>query len=285
MGGLMMRENALLGFGTNSTYHLFLRESGLLGLGTHLPQGKMEIDYNSTSHTNPNLTLTHSSNGYARLSFRSDVAADKYWTIASRTQDNDAASQFNLFYHNGTSGGNILSINGSGNVGVGNIAPSEKFQVDGNARVVKLGINTAPTATEQLNVNGDARISNLGINTSPTERLDVNGNIRVTGELNRSSTGSANLVPICYGNVEIGGTISTGTGNFTVVKTGTGVYEITIIGENYFYSNYITQATLLGVAGFISTSSVNGKLLVRTYNLGVGAVPSDRDFCFTVFKP
>jgi len=70
-----------------------------------------------------------------------------------------------------------------------------------------------------------------------------------------------------------------------VVKTSTGVYEITITGENYFYSNYVTQATLVGLAGFISTSSVDGKLLVRTYNLGVGTVPSDRDFCFTVFKP
>jgi len=285
IGGLMMRENAPLGFGANGNYHLFLKESGLLGLGTFTPQGKMEIDYNSTSHTNPHLTLTHSSNGYSRVSFRSDVAANKYWTIASRTQESDAASQFNLYYHNGTSGGNILSITGNGNVGVGNISPSEKFQVDGNARVVKLGINTAPTATEHLNVNGDARISNLGINTSPTERLDVNGNIRVSGELNRSSTGASNLVPICYGNVALAGTINTGSGNFTVAKTSTGVYEITITGENYFYSNYVTQATLVGVAGFISTSSVDGKLLVRTYNLGVGTVAGDREFCFTVFKP
>ncbi|MCC7503868.1 MAG: hypothetical protein IT259_01150 [Saprospiraceae bacterium] len=285
MGGLMMRENEPLGFGTNNNYHLFLKETGLLGLGTFEPQGKMEIDHNSTSHTNPHLKLTHSSNGYSRISFRSDIAADKYWTIASRTQDSDAASQFNLFYHNGTSGGNILSINGNGNVGVGNFSPSEKFQVDGNARVVKLGINTAPTASEHLNVNGDARISNLGINTSPTERLDVNGNVRVTGEVNRSSTGAANLVPVCYGNVTLTGTINSGTGNFSVERTSIGVYEITITGESYLFSNYVTQATLFGDAGFISTTSVNGKLLVRTYNLGVGAVPNDRNFCFTVFKP
>ena len=286
MGGLLMRENRPLGFGANNNYHLFLKESGLLGLGTFEPQGKMEIDYNSTSHTNPHLTLTHSSNGFGRVSFRSDVAANKYWTIAARTQASDAASQFNLFYHNGTSGENILSINGDGNVGVGNISPTEKFQVAGNARVVKLGINTAPTANEHLNVNGDARINNLGINTSPTERLDVNGNIRVTGEVNRSSTGAANLVPICYGNVDLSGTINTGSGNFTVVRTSEGVYEITITGESYFFDTYVTQATLIGSAGFISTSSVNGKLLVRTSRLGVGVIlENDRNFCFTVFKP
>jgi hypothetical protein len=286
MGGLLMRENRPLGFGANNNYHLFLKESGLLGLGTFEPQGKMEIDYNSTSHTNPHLTLTHSSNGFGRVSFRSDVAANKYWTIAARTQASDAASQFNLFYHNGTSGENILSINGDGNVGVGNISPTEKFQVAGNTRVVKLGINTAPTANEHLNVNGDARINNLGINTSPTERLDVNGNIRVTGEVNRSSTGAANLVPICYGNVDMSGTINTGSGNFTVVRTSEGVYEITITGESYLFDTYVTQATLIGSAGFISTSSVNGKLLVRTSRLGVGVIlENDRNFCFTVFKP
>jgi len=285
IGGLMMRENAALGFGANNNYHLFLKETGLLGLGTFDPQGKMEIDYNSTSHTNPHLTLTHSSNGFSRISLRSDVAANKYWTIAARTQASDASSQFNLFYHNGSSGQDILSLNGDGNVGIGTTSPSEKFQVNGNARVTKLGINTAPSATEHLNVNGDARINNLGINTSPTERLDVNGNIRVSGELNRPSTGAANLLAICYGNINLTGTISSGTGNFTVVRTGIGVYEITITGESYLFSNYVTQATLFGDAGFISTSSVNGKLLVRTYNLGVGAVPNDRNFCFTVFKP
>ena len=262
IGGLMMRETTALGLGTNGNYHLFLKGNGLVGLGTFTPQGKMEIEHNSTNHTDPNLTITHATNGYGRISFRSDDAATKYWTLASRTNASDAASQFNLYYNNGTSGENILSINGDGNVGVGNITPSEKFQVDGNARVVKLGINT-----------------------SPVEPLDVNGNVRISGEVNRPSTGSANMIPICYGNVSGTGVINTGSGNFTVAKTGSGEYEITITGENYLFSSYVGQAALYGNAGFISTTSVNGKMVVKTYNLGVGAVPTDRNFSFIVFKP
>lgn len=90
---------------------------------------------------------------------------------------------------------------------------------------------------------------NLGINNpSPAEKLDVIGNIKtsgnlnLTGEVNRPSTGTANMIPIAYGNVSAAGGVSGGTGNFSVNKIGTGIYEITIVGESissttsYFFS-------------------------------------------------
>jgi hypothetical protein len=90
---------------------------------------------------------------------------------------------------------------------------------------------------------------NVGINdTSPSEKLEVvgniktSGNINLTGEVNRPSTGSANMIPIVYGNVSAAGGIIGGTGNFTVSKLVTGVYEIAVTGEttwgttNHFYS-------------------------------------------------
>ncbi len=326
IGGLMMRENAPLGFGTNNNYHLFLKESGLLGLGTFAPQGKMEIGYNSTSHANPHLTLTHSSNGFSRISLRSDVAANKYWTIAARTQAGDASSQFNLFYHNGTSGQDILSLSGSGNVGIGTTDPQRPLHIHfnnantstgqlllsqagtGNAWMnigltngvhYAMGVDNADSdkfkigysANSASNVGSNARLTidnagNIGVGTTtPAARLDVAGTINTNGELNRTATGAANLAPICYGNIASNGAINTGTGNYSITKTSTGIYEATITGENFFFDNYIVQVTLIGVAGLVSTSSVNGKLLIRTYDLGVGAVPADRNFSFVVFKP
>lgn len=327
IGGMMMRENEPLGFGTNSDYHLFLKETGLLGLGTFNPLGKMDITHNSSNHTNPQLMITQSTGSFGRISFRSTGVDDKYWTVAARSQASDASSQFNFFYHNGTSGQDILSINGNGNVGIGTTSPQRALHLHfnnantstgnmlisqagaGNAWMnigltggahYALGVDNADNdkfkigyhATEPSNVGGNARLTidntgNVGIGTTtPAAKLEVNGNINTTGEINRPATGAANLTPVCYGNITTNGTINTGTGNFSVVKTSAGVYEVTILNENFFFANYIVHVTLVGTAGFVSTSSVDGNLLIRTYNLGVGAtVLTDRDFSFIVFKP
>ncbi len=241
IGVLMMQENNSLAFGTNNTYQMFLKETGLLGLGTFNPQAKFDIFHNSQG-TSPQLMISENENGgFGRISFRSVGVDGKYWTIASRSQATDATSQFNFYYFNGTSGQDIVSVNGNGNVGIGT--------------------------------------------TSPAQKLDVAGNIRTTGEINGSATGNANLIPICYGNVTTAGVINIGTGNFSVTRTSAGNYEITITGENFLFSNYIVNTNITG-QGTSTFSSVDGKLLIRTYDILVsGLVSSDKNFTFTVYKP
>ncbi|WP_046245591.1 hypothetical protein [Hymenobacter terrenus] len=132
---------------------------------------------------------------------------------------------------------------------------------------------------------------NVGIGTnSPTSRLDVAGTITVSGantsEVNRAQTGTANLLPICYGNVNADATINAAgsTANFTVTKAGTGIYDIMITGESYFYINYTTVASLNGVGGELTTNSISGtQLRVFTYNSS-GAT-ADRPFNFITYKP
>lgn len=241
IGVLMMQENSSLAFGTNNTYQMFLKETGLLGLGTFNPQAKFDIFHNSTA-TSPQLMISENENGgFGRISFRSDGVDGKYWTIASRTQATDASSQFNFYYFNGTSGQDIVSVNGNGNVGIGT--------------------------------------------TTPAQKLDVNGNIRTTGEINRSTTGNANMIPVCYGNVNESGAINTGTGNFSVIRTSTGNFEITITGEAFLFSNYIVNTNIVGT-GTSTFSSVDGKLLIRTYDILVsGLVSANKSFSFTIYKP
>ncbi|QQS36603.1 MAG: hypothetical protein IPM56_01215 [Ignavibacteriales bacterium] len=241
IGVLMMQENNSLAFGTNNTYQMFLKETGLLGLGTFNPQAKFDIFHNSQG-TSPQLMISENENGgFGRISFRSEGVDGKYWTIASRSQATDASSQFNIYYFNGTSGQDVVSVNGNGNVGIGTTAPAQK--------------------------------------------LDVAGNIRTTGEINRSTTGNANLLPICYGNVSTVGAINTGTGNFSVTRTSAGNYDITITGEDFVLSNYIVNVNAVG-SGTAVFSSVDGKLLIRTYDILVsGLVSADKTFAFTVYKP
>lgn len=79
---------------------------------------------------------------------------------------------------------------------------------------------------QNLNIPG-----NVGIgNNDPQEKLDVSGNIKISGEIRRAATGTASLLPLCYGVVNADGTIVSGTGNFTVTRPDTGYYQVNISG-------------------------------------------------------
>lgn len=84
-------------------------------------------------------------------------------------------------------------------------------------------------------------------------------------------SGSANLLPICYGSVTSAGTINTGTGNFTVTNTATGVYTIAITGITYTTIGAIISVRPVagsGVLRLATTSSTGAnELVVRTYDL------------------
>src|SRR5690606_31178989 len=75
-------------------------------------------------------------------------------------------------------------------------------------------------------------------------RIEKNGDTDLLdGELQRTSTGSANLVPVCYGMINSTGVIQSDTGNFSVTHVPPGRYDITITGESYISSNYSTSVS------------------------------------------
>lgn len=107
-----------------------------------------------------------------------------------------------------------------------------------------------------------------------------------SGELNHSKTGTANLVPIAYGNIASSGTVYTtgNTSNFTCTRTTAESYTITITGKSYYFSDYVTIATLIGSsASYIKTDSSGGGLLIKIYN-SAGTL-TDSIFRFVVYKP
>ncbi|NII25087.1 hypothetical protein HB364_08355 [Pseudoflavitalea sp. X16] len=125
----------------------------------------------------------------------------------------------------------------------------------------------------------------LTIQASPKLTVETDGNINIQEELNRSSkTGTANLLPICYGNISSAGTIYTGSGNFTVSRIITGWYAITITGENYQFQQYVTVVTPSGSTTPVITSlgSGSGNLHVHIFNLAGAEV--DNQFSFVVYK-
>lgn len=202
--------------------------------------------------------------------------------------------------------GSITSLELGGNTSGGN-APASYIDFINNtstpSNIARITARTSGTSTLEGQLafsTNDGTLSermrideagNVGIGTtSPSQKLDVNGTINIssnTGEVNNSAkTGAANLVPIAYGSITNTGTIlNVGTGNFTVTwDVANSRYLITIIGESYHFSNYITTVTPISSANLsTATNSVGGDLVVTIYNSTNTKVQNS--FQFVVFKP
>ncbi len=223
---------------------------------------------------------------------------------AHRENTNPTISSLRFYTRNLATMTEAMVINANGNVGIGTNSPVYKLSVNGPANLnegIASGAALRVNGAEALWYNGTyfswgfGATANffadpIGIGTpTPSSTLDVvgntelNGNVTISGEVNRTSTGAANMVPIAYGTINSTGAILTSSGNVSCVRTGAGSYTITITGESYLFSGYITTATRVGSIGDIYTSSVSGNMLVRTYNTADAL--SDAIFSFVVYQP
>lgn len=133
--------------------------------------------------------------------------------------------------------------------------------------------------------------SNSAINAylaTDTYAGDFSSSIRVKGDINREYVSGApkNAVPVAYGTVNSNGTISAGSGNFTVTYNSASTwYEIAITGESYHYTTHTTVVTPVGASSpsFATTSSVSGHLIVAIYN--TSNAKQQNMFNFVVYRP
>jgi hypothetical protein len=114
--------------------------------------------------------------------------------------------------------------------------------------------------------------------------LSKTGDVTIDGELNRPATGTAHLSPICYGSVASNGVINSGTSNFTISNSATGQYDVTITGETYTNSGYVTLITVVGGSNFriATTASSAGQIVIRIFDISGTLV--NTAFHFVVYK-
>ncbi|MGB8191836.1 MAG: hypothetical protein WCF67_07960 [Chitinophagaceae bacterium] len=297
---------------------LYFTQDGYTGVGTFAPVGRLQINHTSAS-ANPTLNLYDSvATGGPILQFRNAGGA-KNWQIQGYLNHSSPNSDELNFVNNNVT---LATLSNSGNFGIGTTAPQNKLHLhnttglttsytqftnpntgSGGSDGLLVGINgvghsfiynqensrlyfgTANTTRMSISETG-----NVGIGIDPgTEKLDVVGNINASGivragEVHRTSTGVANLVPIAYGNISSTGFIQSGSGNYTLLKISTGFYQVTITGEAYQFQTYTTVVTPAGNIGpiFTNTGSGGGSLHIYTYNLA--GVAADSQFCFVVYK-
>ncbi|WP_040279254.1 hypothetical protein [Psychroserpens damuponensis] len=114
--------------------------------------------------------------------------------------------------------------------------------------------------------------------------VNENGDSKINGELQRPSTGNANLVPIAYGTINDDGTIINGTGNFTA-SLDAAIFTISVNDENLTSANTVCSITprslLPRTASF--EFSANNDLLVITYDSDNNSY-TPTDFQFVIYK-
>ena len=184
----------------------------------------------------------------------------------------------------------ITILDDSGFVGIGMTNPSERLEVAGNAKVSetitgKDLVSETLTTTEgkfdgnveinqNLNVNG---LVGLGV-ANPTERLEVEGNIKVSDEI--TTTSLISETGIFTQDVEIGGNVQVSNNTIINGRLGVGVaapIEKVEVAGNVKVSDKITATDVEATNGVFSdrVSVVNDIILGG--NLGVGVEsPTER---------
>ncbi len=133
-------------FSDGFTERMRIKGNGNVGIGIDPVAGKLEIRSGGSA---PQLVVNQASNSdFSRINFRNDntSGSGRSWDIAALTANGVVDGDRLNFFVTGT--GNVLSLSGSGNVGIGTSNPVQKLQVEGNSFINgNLGIgNNNPSA-------------------------------------------------------------------------------------------------------------------------------------------
>lgn len=163
---------------------------------------------------------------------------------------------------------------------------NQTYYCNGTSWVTLLTIaSDSPWLTNGTHIN-NANTGNVGIGiASPTQKLDVVGNIKVSGEINRTATSTTNLLPIAYGTIQDNGSTLTTSGNWTLAHTtNSGIWNITVSGVNIILSGYsLIASSNANFPSFVLALPVSNKLQIKTYT-SAGTL-QDIGFSFVIYKP
>jgi hypothetical protein len=122
----------------------------------------------------------------------------------------------------------------------------------------------------------------MGLNIAePLARLDLNGNMRISGKMQTTTTGSSHMLPVAFGLVQANAIISAGSsGNFSVSRIQEGVYRIT---SDDFNTNTVVIATCTGTGVTLGASQGPTANSLDVYIKLVDGTFTDAWFNFVAF--
>ena len=160
-----------------------IQAAGNVGIGTTSPAYKLDVDGSVALNVMPG----HQSEGSIHIG-RYDGNTTRYNLIKNYVSSTQASNYMKFALHNGTEGAtlDVMTLLGSGNVGIGTASPNEKIQVAGNIHAyapsgIDAGLfasTAAGSTTMAIRSSGITHFNggNVGIGTtSPAYKLDIAG--------------------------------------------------------------------------------------------------------------
>lgn len=245
--------------------------TGVLASGLTLPMSLTSPSPNvdafkitTSSVSVPNAAITGVVNGGNAKSVGVKGTADG---IIGYGVSGEATGQFGV----GVNGGGTFGVSGTGDlVGV------QGFNTNVGAIASILG----KTSSSVPAFRGENPTSNAEV-----ELVSGKGAVWTNGHYYKDYTGGtrANVTPLAYGVIGPTGTVLSGTGNFTVAKSATGTYEVTIDGESYGNGTHVVTLTPVSSVPLVTgvTNPGGGAFRARIWNLSSTLV--DNQFQFTVW--
>jgi hypothetical protein len=198
--GLFVGGNSFLALGTGgNAERMRITSTGNVGIGTTSPSAKLNVsgdihigDYGSAASRILDLRTSNSI-----FTIIADGTAAGLGTTLSYSWA--GGGQGSLKFNN--SSGEVMRLSGTGNVGIGNTSPayplsienSSEYQIGykrlvGTSKQWAFGADNTSTyfrnITDAITAYTITNTGNVGIGTpSPAYKLDVNGNVRVTGSI------------------------------------------------------------------------------------------------------
>jgi hypothetical protein len=240
-----------------SATQLYLSTSGNVGIGTTSPSEALDVNGNITIKNNG---FIYDKTGNPRI---------KFWEPGNNSYYAGTSSGGHSFY--AVSGGALMTILSSGNVGIGTTSPGSKLTVNGDARLANSGklylwndhsinyldyrtwVASSSTGMTIQNSAAGGNIllipnGNVGIGTTaPSQKLHVEGNARITGayyDSNNSAGTSGQVLSAADAGTNWGWIRNTLTSNFQHTSNSSLAYyfmpfsgdiEIT---TNQWYNNF-----------------------------------------------
>nr|MBK9651130.1 hypothetical protein [Bacteroidota bacterium] len=152
-------------FKTNNIERMRVDVNGNIGIDTVAPKARLHVKSNSASNWPQIIVEEKDSNDYSRISFM-NKGSNKFWTVAATSAVADSNSRFNIF---NSSTFDLLTVTGTGKVGLSHTNPRQRLEVNGNITLTNDANNIRVNDIRVFAVTGTSNLfagENAGINNT-----------------------------------------------------------------------------------------------------------------------
>ena len=272
------KASSLMLFNVDGSERMRIDSSGNVGIGATLPSGQDTSANNlvvEDTAGNGGITIKTPAASYGSLHFSDGTGTAAYRGIVAYNHSDD-----NMQFH--TAATKRMTIDASGNVGIGTSSPAQKVQIkntgadtgvsilsDTDQRSMLLFSDTADLDIGAIIYDHTSDFMKVHVNNAERMRIDASGNVGIG--TSTVATGKMNIVQGTDSAVTVlSQTAGTGDGG----TSNTAIRSTSLTGANWANTRYDAYSHTWGIGG--SASANSAMTLDSSGNVGIGVTSPDR---------